>query len=196
MRFSSHTVGNVPTISYTHDDFEKMNDKDRFWMKDPYTSKTVDYNWKRANDSKPTESEKVPAFEAEPDDSDDPVQTLPHHEHPLLSESSENEMEVDKQGDLEKSQPSAAENTHQEPLPLSQEGSAFPFHCRCGAQGDGKLLSLDDPAVRCDECQDWSHISCQRDGRASDLRTKDLFICDFCSLEALRPGPTRRTQRL
>ena len=69
--------------------------------------------------------------------------------------------------------------------------SEFTVNCRCGVNGDGNVLYRtgdEGAAVKCEECGDWSHIACQRDGRASVLKKKNKFICDFCdALDVLRP---------
>jgi PHD-finger len=67
--------------------------------------------------------------------------------------------------------------------------SDFQMNCCCGVKGDGNLLYWADEgeAVQCDECKDWSHIACQRDGRASSLTSKESFVCDFCNLSILKP---------
>ncbi|KAH6912506.1 hypothetical protein BKA70DRAFT_1183636 [Coprinopsis sp. MPI-PUGE-AT-0042] len=69
-------------------------------------------------------------------------------------------------------------------VPKSERpGSPYPFHCRCGAEGDGHIVAEETQAggtVMCERCEKWSHISCQRDGRASKLGPKKKFICDIC----------------
>ncbi|KAH6880960.1 hypothetical protein BKA70DRAFT_1411486 [Coprinopsis sp. MPI-PUGE-AT-0042] len=69
-------------------------------------------------------------------------------------------------------------------VPKSERpGSPYPFHCRCGAEGDGHIIAEETQAggtVMCERCEKWSHISCQRDGRASKLGPKKKFICDIC----------------
>lgn len=73
------------------------------------------------------------------------------------------------------------------PAPSIAE-SYFPFNCRCGVQGNGNIIDhRNGPAVMCATCEDWSHIACQREGRASNLGKKQ-FVCDFCSMEDIRPG--------
>ena len=32
----------------------------------------------------------------------------------------------------------------------------------------------------------WSHVACQRDGRASDLPKNKLFFCDTCDLSIIK----------
>jgi len=66
----------------------------------------------------------------------------------------------------------------QESLPNSE----FDLNCRCGVTGDGNVVyhQEDGEVVQCDECQEWSHVTCQRDGRASDLPKNKPFFCDTC----------------
>ncbi|KAJ7699257.1 hypothetical protein B0H17DRAFT_1129327 [Mycena rosella] len=73
--------------------------------------------------------------------------------------------------------------------PPSQIESDFPFTCRCGAQGpDGSVFTVDDPAIQCDGFKDWSHIYCQRDGRAYKKKSSDLFECDYCIKNGILPN--------
>jgi hypothetical protein len=64
--------------------------------------------------------------------------------------------------------------------PPSITVSDFPFDCRCGISGDGNIVSNSLPAIQCHACENWSHISCQRGGRASGLTKKAKFQCDGC----------------
>ncbi|KAJ7109223.1 hypothetical protein C8R44DRAFT_986254 [Mycena epipterygia] len=69
-------------------------------------------------------------------------------------------------------------------LALSQDSEPpdFPFSCRCGAHADdGTDLALGLDVIQCSTCADWSHISCQRYGRASNLKASQPFFCDLCS---------------
>jgi hypothetical protein len=86
---------------------------------------------------------------------------------------------------------SDSEDQTEDPLlPTNQsgtEGDPFPYHCHCGAHGDGHSLSNDEPSVQCNICKNWSHVACQTDGRASNLRPKDPFHCDNCNASHKKP---------
>ncbi|KAH7907178.1 hypothetical protein BJ138DRAFT_1014934 [Hygrophoropsis aurantiaca] len=75
----------------------------------------------------------------------------------------------------------------------SSQQSAYPVYCRCGLTGDGHGLSLDSAMVMCEDCQNWSHIACQRGARASNLARTQKFICDFCS--PYRPSSKKNSTR-
>ena len=66
--------------------------------------------------------------------------------------------------------------------PDSPPDSPFNIKCRCGLEGDGNVYydEKEGEAVLCTECGHWSHIACQRNGRASKLRAKEAFFCDLC----------------
>ncbi|KAJ6481243.1 hypothetical protein C8R47DRAFT_1322273 [Mycena vitilis] len=162
----------LPSIVLRRPHFHEIDNEDRYWMKNPYELRITDYISGGATpasvtaDETPTSPESVsngtppppPAYESGDDaglmDLLDPV-------------SQDIDLGLDEEDDLN--------------VPLSQTDSEFPFSCRCGAHGpDGALFTVEDPAVKCDRCQDWSHLSCQRDGRAFDNKSADPFECDTC----------------
>ncbi|KIJ93842.1 hypothetical protein K443DRAFT_111442, partial [Laccaria amethystina LaAM-08-1] len=82
--------------------------------------------------------------------------------------------------------------------PVSLPNSPFNLKCLCGLKGDGNISYNQEAgvAIQCSDCGDWSHLACQRDGRASDLPEKELFICDFCDLSTLLPRPVDSQSRI
>lgn len=66
----------------------------------------------------------------------------------------------------------------------ASELSVYSMNCRCGVQGDGNLLmgpgGDDQATIVCIRCDDWSHIACQREGRATGLGPNVSFMCDGC----------------
>ena len=88
------------------------------------------------------------------------------------------------------------------PIPSSPDSlpnSEFDLNCRCGMTGDGNVVyhQEDGEVVQCNECRDWSHICCQRDGRASDLPENKPFFCDNCDPSIIKQMLTGRgTSRL
>ncbi len=69
----------------------------------------------------------------------------------------------------------------------NRSGSPFSLDCRCGKIGDGLDAEINEglEVIECDSCGSWSHIACQRGGRASTVpntrRANFKFKCDICS---------------
>jgi len=78
-------------------------------------------------------------------------------------------------------------------FPSSPPDSEFQLNCRCGFHGDGNKFyrKEEGTAIQCDECKDWSHVACQRNGRASGLGEKQSFVCDLCSLATVAVAQKR-----
>lgn len=81
--------------------------------------------------------------------------------------------------------------------PFSLPNSDFPVSCRCGLSGDGNILyrEEDGEAIQCEECREWSHLACQKDGRADKLKENEPFFCDFCDPRYLMPNRTEGTSK-
>jgi hypothetical protein len=80
---------------------------------------------------------------------------------------------------------------------ISSNASVFPISCRCGHTGDGNeeaAQGFTNDYIHCDECHNWSHIACQREGRASNLGNKP-FICDECDMVQIKLALRPRSER-
>ncbi|KAF9470273.1 hypothetical protein BDN70DRAFT_939859, partial [Pholiota conissans] len=77
--------------------------------------------------------------------------------------------------------------------PDEEMKTLFHLDCRCRLSHKGDSLddiqNIEDTGelVQCTLCESWSHIACQREGRASKLGTNDSFECDNCNLSSV-PG--------
>jgi PHD finger protein len=71
---------------------------------------------------------------------------------------------------------------------ISLPNSDFDVNCRCGVKGDGNIVYYqeDGEVVQCNDCKEWSHIACQKNGRASNLPKKKPFLCDSCDPEVIK----------
>lgn len=91
------------------------------------------------------------------------------------------------------------ESLHSRPIspPFSLPNSDFSVSCRCGLSGDGNILyrEEDGEAIQCEECREWSHLACQKNGRADRLKKNEPFFCDFCDPRYLMPNKTEGTSK-
>jgi hypothetical protein len=168
----------VPTISFTKKGTVQLPDGERFWMKDPFNtrkSKTTDYTQVQLDTESASSKLLDDLFGDDHRSSDtDDSQRLPAKPKTVRFVQSDSEVEA------KLTTPSSASKT-----------DPFPYHCRCGAHGDGHIVSNGEPSIQCDQCQHWSHVACQRYGRASHLGPKESFACDDCDLSHKMPWSQR-----
>lgn len=188
LRFSTEDLGCTPDISLDIPGTTRMPDAERSWLTNPYSTKTIDYRSNKPPVPKQpavklNKSRKRTAIAlAKP--SITPAVTSPSISPPdiiKLKERIGNRKakklyeEIDSAGEE-----SAEKGGIQELEPAIPPSSPFHFTCRCGLKGEGSLLDLDQEIVECGECHVWSHLACQKDGRASGLLRSESFSCDSC----------------
>jgi len=192
---STNTLTTLPSLSYIGEDLEELS-IDRHWL--PPTSatlrRTTEYVAPIALPASPT------ALPASPTTLPASPTTLPGPTEPPASTTYSaftNAFPVIP----------PLSNLSEPPLPpldfaissiASDQVSEEIFQCRCGLNGNPDLVhraEFDGPTLRCDLCRNISHIACQRDGRASELRARDQFLCDHCSTHTMMHDIGRRSDR-
>lgn len=129
----------------------------------------TEYISRKPSESVPTVTVQVAAGIVDGPESEDETIPLKPHGKPALKIDTKTATDRD---------PTQAASSFIDSPPLSP----FNIKCRCGLKGDGNVYydEKEGEAVLCSECNHWSHIACQRNGRASKLRAKEAFLCDFC----------------
>jgi hypothetical protein len=147
-QFSTDNLDTLFSTTFQDDEYELLDNKKRTWMINPWKGKTLEYV-SRGAPGDVSDDNLEPESEEEMDNS----KTLPPgmHLNPIKISSS----------------PS-----------LSLPDSEFELNCRCGIIGDGNILYRREhgEAIQCNECREWSHIACQRNGRASNLAEDTIYL--------------------
>jgi hypothetical protein len=127
-------------------------------------------------------------------------QTLEYVSQSAHGDMSDDALDIESEDENPLSKPNLPEQDISSSPPLSLPNSEFDLNCRCGIIGDSNILYQDahGEAIQCNECREWSHIACQRDGRASDLAADTPFICDVCDLSHHLPvrAGERKSKRM
>ncbi|KAF5379487.1 hypothetical protein D9615_006638 [Tricholomella constricta] len=173
--FSEPSFGKRFSVSYTADDMVPMDKKTRFWLRNASSRPTMEYLSKILD---PMLSLDLESDVAESEE--ETYQLKPDTKSGTLGLKSSRHLT----SDLSSPPPSLRGPAHTPPHTSARSStssapdSLFALDCRCGSVGNGNLLYRreEGQAVQCDECRNWSHIACQKEGRASRLGEHEPFL--------------------
>ncbi|KAJ7753231.1 hypothetical protein B0H16DRAFT_1835398 [Mycena metata] len=164
---------------------------DRFWLKSPWRTDVLDFV---STHSRPGPPKRRVRFlrtdgkgEYNVSDSDSPRPTKRRRRNNIIISDDE---QSGTEEDLKNSTP-----IHHAGL-QEENDCEDQLDCRCGEKKglstvDWKLL------VECTSCRSFSHIACQRNGRASTVQGKKTFRCDYCTppgIVGVKRTPKRKKQ--
>ncbi|KAF8829448.1 hypothetical protein HHX47_DHR3000949 [Lentinula edodes] len=172
----------VPKIWLSRVKFAQLTPHDLTWLKNPFRLDTLDYQ-------ETTESSgtiRIPprsTLSYQPNHESSPFLSSPTSKN-LLEPNSVSPQEQDQMHSVETLDHGLNVDLIEEYL---QEGTSdFQFMCRCGITTTNETLVVHNSStgdiIQCDNCDIWSHIACQKEGRAGGLRqTREPFQCDGCA---------------
>lgn len=155
--FSDDHLENVPDTTLQISQCELLADNDRPWLSGRSKSTVLDY---RRTELKPLPKHS----QSSPKAPSPPLEPRPMASPPL--------------------KPRRGRKPKKESNPSTdapQQADSYPFKCRCGISGDGAKLDIEEGIVQCNVCEEWSHLACSKDGRASTLRADEPYTCDWCN---------------
>jgi hypothetical protein len=205
----------IPTISLSHPGISSIDPDNLIWLKNPATTRNIEYEQVATLNTDSNSKRKAPSQRAHKktkklrillpvlETKDQPPEPPGNEEEKAsnqvsVPELTENLLDLQASGDEEtlSNHVGVPEIEIEKPLDLDDgesEASDYAFHCRCGTHGNGHEVAGGQQTIRCDLCENWSHIACQRGGRASNLHPKAAFYCDGCSTQQSKGVlPTRK----
>jgi hypothetical protein len=196
-------ITHTPTISFIKSGTSPLADEMRYWMINPFNTRLTEYisvpetipNSEKDAVTKPLENSNGDPFGDDHSETDDEFKASSDTRRirrrsvrfaQIVSSDTDSEPEeLEDHGD---STPKGITTNVPPAVSGAGQDEPYPFHCRCGIHGNGHTVSNGEPTIQCDECEEWSHVACQRNGRASLLKVKDRFVCDGCDHSHLMPA--------
>ncbi|KAG2738680.1 hypothetical protein P692DRAFT_20921060 [Suillus brevipes Sb2] len=171
----------IPTISLSRPGVSSVDPDNLIWLKNPATTQNIEYEQVVTLSASSNAKKKVPGPQHSRIKTKKLRILLPVLETESRPSENEEEQPVSNQVNvllepttdpLEASGDEAETLSNhvnvpeiEKPLDLDDgesEASDFTFHCRCGAHGNGHEVAGGQKSIRCDLCENWSHVACQR----------------------------------